>query len=57
MMVGYLSEGEIVSRIGEAFCVFLRWHRGQTVVIDDNGTVWYPAVDFQKWLNDGIVVD
>lgn len=56
-MVGYLSEGEIVGKIGEAFVVFLRWHRGQTVVIDDNGTVWYPVCDYQRWLNGGPVVD
>lgn len=48
-MPGYISEEEVVELIGVAYPVFVRWHRGQTVVVED-GITYYPMADFRNWL-------
>jgi len=50
LMSGYISEQNIKDNIGEAFPVFLRWHKGRTVVLKD-GKTWYPLSDYDLWLD------
>ena len=48
-MTNFFSENEIRAMILDSYPVFVRWHRGQTAVIE-NGVIYYPIRDYEDWL-------